>query len=200
MRPCRVKILRAARSMLSSTFFEFFIRALCNLLTKVSNKIVNKFICFLHSYFFELSAAQIVITNMRKLISAICLAGALFCACGCSTYVSSESYAMASQGETVMEYGGFGTDKNMLRNATLLALQQRGWTVTDTNNPIQARIDEIRQHPRLSIDVQSGDKIVIDTKGSLVDGDKAYVPVRYLGYLMESIRKNVLIGEAGKVK
>ena len=107
---------------------------------------------------------------------------------------------MASQGETVMEYGGFGTDKNMLRNATLLALQQRGWTVTDTNNPIQARIDEIRQHPRLSIDVQSGDKIVIDTKGSLVDGDKAYVPMRYLGYLMESIRKNVLIGEAGKVK
>lgn len=154
----------------------------------------------MYSYFFELSAAQIVITNMRKLISAICLAGALFCACGCSTYVSSESYAMASQGETVMEYGGFGTDKNMLRNATLLALQQRGWTVTDTNNPIQARIDEIRQHPRLSIDVQSGDKIVIDTKGSLVDGDKAYVPVRYLGYLMESIRKNVLIGEAGKVK
>ena len=67
--------------------------------------------------------------------------------------------------------------------------------VTDTNNPIKARLSELRQEARISIQVKSG-VLVVDTKGSLVDGNKAYVPLRYLNYLMASVRKNVLRASA----
>ena len=70
-----------------------------------------------------------------------------------------------------------------------------GWVVTDTNNPIKARLSELRQEARISIQVKSG-VLVVDTKGSLVDGNKAYVPLRYLNYLMASVRKNVLRASA----
>lgn len=128
---------------------------------------------------------------MRKYITLLISACAVALLGACSTYINGESYALATQGHTQMEYSGFGCDQNTLRNATLLALSQRGWTTTDTNNPIQARISGMRQDARLSIDVQN-DKLVIDTKGSLVDGNKAYVPMRYLNYLIMSVRENVL--------
>ena len=77
----------------------------------------------------------------------------------------------------------------------MLALAERGWIVTDTKDPIKARLSELRQEARISIKVK-GDTLVVDTKGSLVDGNKAYVPLRYLNYLMSSVRKNVLRANA----
>ena len=102
---------------------------------------------------------------------------------------------MATRGETVQSYSGFGCSESALRNATLLALAERGWIVTDTKDPIKARLSELRQEARISIKVK-GDTLVVDTKGSLVDGNKAYVPLRYLNYLMSSVRKNVLRANA----
>ena len=133
--------------------------------------------------------------DCARKIYAILIASAALLAASCSTIISDESYAMATRGETVQTYSGFGCSEAVLRNATLLALQERGWVVTDTNNPIKARLSELRQEARISIQVKSG-VLVVDTKGSLVDGNKAYVPLRYLNYLMASVRKNVLRASA----
>lgn len=148
---------------------------------------------------FRLCAAAILFkltakSFMRK-IYAILIASAALLAASCSTIISDESYAMATRGETVQTFSGFGCSEAVLRNATLLALQERGWVVTDTNNPIKARLSKLRQEARISIQVKSG-VLVVDTKGSLVDGNKAYVPLRYLEYLMASVRKNVLRASA----
>lgn len=102
---------------------------------------------------------------------------------------------MATRGDIVQTYSNFGCSEPVLRNATLLALQQCDWLITDMNNPIKAQLSKLRQEARISINIK-GDKLVVDTKGSLVDGNKAYVPLRYLNYLMSSIRKNVLIASA----
>ena len=148
---------------------------------------------------FRLRAAAILFKlsakSFMKKIYVILIASAALLAASCSTIISDESYAMATRGETVQTYSGFGCSEAVLRNATLLALQERGWVVTDTNNPIKARLSELRQEARISIQVKSG-VLVVDTKGSLVDGNKAYVPLRYLNYLMASVRKNVLRASA----
>ena len=90
---------------------------------------------------FRLRAAAILFKlsakSFMKKIYAILIASAALLAASCSTIISDESYAMATRGETVQTYSGFGCSEAVLRNATLLALQERGWVVTDTNNPIR---------------------------------------------------------------
>lgn len=133
--------------------------------------------------------------GLMKKLSAILIAAFALFAAACSTIISDESYAMATRGETVQTYSGFGCSESALRNATLLALAERGWIVTDSKDPIKARLSELRQEARISIKVK-GDTLSVDTKGSLVDGNKAYVPLRYLNYLIASVRKNVLRANA----
>lgn len=117
---------------------------------------------------FRLRAAAILFKlsakSFMKKRYAILIASAALSAASCSTIISDESYAMATRGETVQTYSGFGCSEAVLRNATLLALQERGWVVTDTNNPIKARLSELRQEARISIQVKSG-VLVVDTKG-----------------------------------
>ncbi len=129
---------------------------------------------------------------MKKIITLVSFSLFALLFSACSTIISDESYAKATRGETVLEYGGFSCSKEALKNAVMLSLQERGWTIVDSNNPIKAQLVEFpRQNAKISIDVQKG-KLVIDTKGSLVDGNKAYVPLRYLDYLLVSVRKHVM--------
>ena len=107
---------------------------------------------------------------MKKVFPKILLAAAALATASCAVVISDESYAMASRGETVQTYKGFNSSKEALHSATLMALQERGWTIIDSGNPIKARLKKLRQ-------------------GSLVDGSKAYVPVRYLNNLILTIRK-----------
>ena len=118
---------------------------------------------------------------MKKVFPKILLAAA-------AVVISDESYAMASRGETVQTYKGFNSSKEALHSATLMALQERGWTIIDSGNPIKARLKKLRQEANVSIEVKANE-LVVDTKGSLVDGSKAYVPVRYLNNLILTIRK-----------
>ncbi len=108
----------------------------------------------------------------------------------CATIISDESYQLAATGQTMVKYENFACSKETLKRATIYALQDRGWTISDGGNPIKARLNKLRQDARLSIQVKEG-ALWIETKGSLVDGTKAYVPVRYLNNLLVSIRKNV---------
>ena len=109
-----------------------------------------------------------------------------------SVVISNESYNMAIQGQTVLKYEGFNCSYETLKSATLLALEDRGWIVTNSNNPIQARITRLRVDARLSIQIKQN-ALWFETKGSLVDGNKAFVPIDYVNNLMLSIRKNVQI-------
>lgn len=125
---------------------------------------------------------------MKKLLPKILLAAAALATASCAVVISDESYAMASRGETVQTYKGFNSSKEALHSATLMALQERGWTIVDSGNPIKARLKKLRQEANVSIEVKANE-LVVDTKGSLVDGSKAYVPVRYLNNLVLTIRK-----------
>lgn len=116
------------------------------------------------------------------------MAAAALATASCAVVISDESYAMASRGETVQTYKGFNSSKEALHSATLMALQERGWTIIDSGNPIKARLKKLRQEANVSIEVKANE-LVVDTKGSLVDGSKAYVPVRYLNNLILTIRK-----------
>lgn len=125
---------------------------------------------------------------MKKVFPKILLAAAALATASCAVVISDESYAMASRGETVQTYKGFNSSKEALHSATLMALQERGWTIIDSGNPIKARLKKLRQEANVSIEVKANE-LIVDTKGSLVDGSKAYVPVRYLNNLILTIRK-----------
>ena len=129
---------------------------------------------------------------MKKLIIYILLAISTLSFSACSTIISDESYNMAITGQTVLKFGAFDCSTEKLRSATLIALADRGWTVTNTN-PIQARLKMLRQDARISIQINNDSSLWVDTKGSLVDGNKAYVPISYVNNLILSIRKNVQI-------
>ncbi len=128
---------------------------------------------------------------MKRLSDIAVLVIASLLLCACSAYVSDASYGKALRGETVQEFAGFTGGKDVLMNATLLALQKQGWTVQNTGNPIKAERSELRQHAKVSIKVEDN-MLTIDTNGSLVDGNKAYVPVAYLDDLTIAIRKYTL--------
>ena len=129
---------------------------------------------------------------MKKVFAYIISVISILTFSACAVIISDESYSMAVHGQTMMKYENFNCSQETLRNATLLALEERGWIITDKNNPIKARLTKLRQDARLAIDVRPN-SLWIETKGSLVDGNKAYVPISYLNNLLLSIRKNVQI-------
>ncbi len=123
---------------------------------------------------------------MKKLAAVFAL-GMLFVS-GCALHVTEESYARAGRGEYVLKYPGFNASKEAMRNNIILALQSRGWVIESKDLPIKARLKKIRQEAVASFDV-SGDEIVVDTKGSVVDGSRPYVPNRYVENVIVSVRK-----------
>ena len=130
--------------------------------------------------------------TMKRVFTYIISVISILTFSACAVIISDESYSMAVHGQTMTKYENFNCSQETLRNATLLALEERGWIITDKNNPIKARLTKLRQDARLAIDVRPN-SLWIETKGSLVDGNKAYVPISYLNNLLLSIRKNVQI-------
>lgn len=107
---------------------------------------------------------------------------------GCALYVPEEDYAMAARNEYVLKYSGLEASKDSLHSKTLQALQERRWIIEDDGNPIKAKIVGLRKTTVASFDV-SQNAISVDTKGSMVDGNKPFVPKRYVDNVMASVRK-----------
>lgn len=124
--------------------------------------------------------------DMLNKISAVLLAGT-FLLSGCALYVSEDSYAMAARNEYTLKYFGLEASKETLRNKTFQALQDRGWIVESDGNPIKAKLIEMRQTAVASFNI-SDNSIYVDTKGSMVDGNKPYVPKRYVDNVIASVR------------
>ena len=82
-------------------------------------------------------------------------------------------------------------DTETVRTAVLKSLQQRKWTVASTSFPITAKIENRGQLAFVSIIYADG-MLKFDTKGSKI-GDNAYVPIRYVDFLMKTINKNIVL-------
>lgn len=106
---------------------------------------------------------------------------------GCALYVSEESYAMAGRNEYVLKYPGLDASKDSLHSKVLQALQERGWYIESDGTPIKAKLTEMRQTAIASFTV-SDNRVEVDTKGSVVDGNKPYVPKRYVDNVMATVR------------
>lgn len=127
---------------------------------------------------------------------------AIFCALclllgACASHTTQRGVELASQGKTSLEFSGFDSDAKELHSCLLAALQERRWAVLDSGNPVKAEIHNADQHASVSIKVED-DKLVFDTKGSFLDVKGPYVPLRYIDYLMQSVRRN--LHERHKVK
>ncbi len=125
---------------------------------------------------------------MKKKISTLLAVCALMLSSGCALYVSENSYAMAARGEYVLRYPGLNASKDTLHADVLKALQDRGWCIESTGNPIKANLIDMRQSAVGSFTVENN-SITVDTKGSMVDGNKPYVPKRYVDNVLASVRK-----------
>lgn len=126
---------------------------------------------------------------MKKNISLAMIAAlALLFSSGCALVIDEDNYAMAARGDYTLKYTGFDASKDSLHAKTIMALQDRGWTIESSGNPIKAKIEKLRQKAVASFTVEKN-AITVDTKGSMVDGNKAYVPKRYVDNVMASVRK-----------
>ena len=127
---------------------------------------------------------------MKSKISIILLVLTSLVLSACAFYVDEDSYAMAAQGQTSLTYSFAGADKALLQKAVVMALQERGWIVESNANPVKAKLDKGRHNAVASFAV-SDNSIVVDTKGSMVDGNKPYVPKRYVDFVLKSVRSIV---------
>ena len=105
----------------------------------------------------------------------------------CTTTTTDNGYKMAESGNTKMTYYAMDKDSATVRSALLVSLQARKWQITSTEYPITAYINKGGQNAKVSITFKNGN-IVIETVGSKID-DKAYVPIRYVDYLMKTVYK-----------
>ncbi len=125
--------------------------------------------------------------SMKNYLSIALLSCLFVLASGCALYVSEDSYAMAGRNEYVLKYPGLEASKDSLHSKVLQALQRRGWYIESDGNPIKAKLTEIRQTAIASFNI-SDNRVEVDTKGSMVDGNKPYVPKRYVDNVMATVR------------
>ena len=127
---------------------------------------------------------------MIKIVVTIFVSIAFMLMCSsCSTTTTANSIKMARLGNTTMSYSALNKDAETVRIAVVSALQARKWNVSSHNYPITASIEKGGQFAKVSISYQN-DNIIIDTKGSKID-NKAYVPIRYVDFLMKTVNKNL---------
>jgi hypothetical protein len=126
---------------------------------------------------------------MKKIIAPIFLATGLILA-ACNSHTTERGMTLAQNGQTKLEYTGFNSNTKILHASVIQSLNERRWTVSDSGNPIKAEIKHGGQHAIVAITVFD-DKISIDTKGSYIETDGHYVPLRYIDYLVASTRKNL---------
>ncbi len=128
---------------------------------------------------------------MKKIIALFTAVAAMFVAVSCTTTNTDRSYDMAKKGQTVLSYHVGNPNAETVRTAVLKSLQQRKWTVASTSFPITAKIENRGQLAFVSIIYADG-MLKFDTKGSKI-GDNAYVPIRYVDFLMKTINKNIVL-------
>lgn len=128
---------------------------------------------------------------MKKIIALFTAVAAMFVAVSCTTTNTDRSYDMAKKGQTVLSYHVGNPNAETVRTAVLKSLQQRKWTVASTSFPITAKIENRGQLAVVSITYADG-MLKFDTKGSKI-GDNAYVPIRYVDFLMKTINKNIVL-------
>lgn len=124
---------------------------------------------------------------MKTLALIFAAALALALSTSCTSTHAENSYKLAKQGQTTVEYA-FDASKDELHSAVLSALHARKWTVTDSGNPVKAFISH-GQCPKLAITIYDG-RISVDTRGSHIDGTP-YVPLNYLKHLNAQINKQI---------
>lgn len=124
----------------------------------------------------------------RLIAYAVAAAGLLIALPACNTSTTDQSYEMAERGHTRLEYSGFFIPDAKLRECVLAALAERHWIVSEASGTIKARIERGEQMAVAAIDVKDG-VVSIETKGSKISGTP-YVPMRYIDFLMKSVRKN----------
>ena len=127
---------------------------------------------------------------MKNKISIILLVLTSLVLSACAFYIDEDSYSMAAQGQYTLTYSFAGANKDALQKATVMALQDRGWIVESDANPVKAKLDRGRHNAVASFTI-SDNSISVDTKGSMVDGNKPYVPKRYVDFVMKSVRSIV---------
>lgn len=128
---------------------------------------------------------------MKKIIALFTAVAAMFVAVSCTTTNTDRSYDMAKKGQTVLSYHVGNPNAETVRTAVLKSLQQRKWTVASTSFPVTAKIENRGQLAVVSITYADG-MLKFDTKGSKI-GDNAYVPIRYVDFLMKTINKNIVL-------
>lgn len=132
-----------------------------------------------------------ILNVMKKIIALFTAVAAMFVAVSCTTTNTDRSYDMAKKGQTVLSYHVGNPNAETVRTAVLKSLQQRKWTVASTSFPIAAKIENRGQLAVVSITYADG-MLKFDTKGSKI-GDNAYVPIRYVDFLMKTINKNIVL-------
>lgn len=132
-----------------------------------------------------------ILNVMKKIIALFTAVAAMFVAVSCTTTNTDRSYDMAKKGQTVLSYHVGNPNAETVRTAVLKSLQQRKWTVASTSFPITAKIENRGQLAVVSITYADG-MLKFDTKGSKI-GDNAYVPIRYVDFLMKTINKNIVL-------
>lgn len=132
-----------------------------------------------------------ILNVMKKIIALFTAVAAMFVAVSCTTTNTDRSYDMAKKGQTVLSYHVGNPNAETVRTAVLKSLQQRKWTVASTSFPVTAKIENRGQLAVVSITYADG-MLKFDTKGSKI-GDNAYVPIRYVDFLMKTINKNIVL-------
>ena len=107
----------------------------------------------------------------------------------CSTSTTTTGYTMAKNNQTVLTYYTMGKNSETVKDAILYALTMRKWTILNYNYPITAQLNHRGQFAKLSI-TYADNKIVIETKGSTIDGE-AYVPIRFVDFLIKTVYKKL---------
>lgn len=108
---------------------------------------------------------------------------------GCTTNTTDNSMMFGEQGIPTMVIGDLQASKADIHSVLMKILRERRWNVLDDGNPIVVEQLNGIQHPKLQIHVYSG-KIVVDSKGSLRDG-QPYVPLSYMSYIRKSLVRDL---------
>ena len=107
----------------------------------------------------------------------------------CNTSTTNAGFTMAKNNQTTLTYSAMGKNPDKVKDAIVYALTARKWIISNSDYPITAELNHRGQFAKLSI-TYTNNKIVFETKGSNING-KAYVPIRFVDFLMKTIYKHL---------